>query len=367
MGMIDQELADFWGSRQPRSGLPSFAYTDPGFWEQECRTVLSENWVCVAFAHELPEPGDAQPVTVAGRPVLVLRNAEGEVTAFENVCRHRCLTLVEEKKNVGRLIRCPYHAWAYDLDGRLRASPCFGGKDRHDADGFDPAQHGLIPVRTQVWLDAVFVNLDGKAPPFEDYAAPLIERLGEIDPEMVEPLAVLDFGEIRTNWKFIMENFIEPYHVQFVHSSTTDQPLFDHYTIVDGRCMGSAVDLDDEAAGTDTLAVSSRYLALFPNFLIGQYFPDQLGVYLNVPLGPDRTAQKRAIYTISGQRPAAADVEALKSLWWQVHREDHEMCERLQRGRAASVAASGGVLSPCWEDSVRAFQELVASGLSGRT
>lgn len=367
MGRSDPGFAAFRVEGAVRHGLPGPAYTDPEFWIRECETVLAQNWVCVGFAHELAATGDAQPVTVAGCPILLVRNTRGEIAAFQNVCRHRCLTLVTEHTNVGKLIRCPYHAWAYDLDGRLRASPHFGGTDQHRPKGFDPAEHGLIPVRAHVWHDWIFVNLDGQAPTFDEYAAPLMARLEGMDFAKVEPFAVLEFGEIATNWKFIMENFIEPYNVQFVHSLTTDQPLADHYTIVDGRCMGSAVDLAAENAGSGSLAVSSRYLALFPNFILGRYFPDQLGVYLNVPLGPGATAQKRALYTSEGQTLSPVEIEALKTLWWDVHKEDHAMCERLQAGRAAPVAEAGGVLSPHWEDSVRAFQELIAASVTGQT
>ena len=184
-------------------------------------------------------------------------------------------------------------------------------------------------------------------------------------------MAVLDFGAIAANWKMIMENFIEPYHVQFVHRTTTSQPLRKHYTIVDGVCLGSAIDLDEEKGTDGSLAVSSRYLTLFPNFILGRYFPDQIGVYLNVPAGPGEMRQKRAIYTISEKDLSAEEVENLRTLWWNVHKEDHAICERMQLGRQSPVAAAGGVLSPKWEDSVRAFQELVADAVigaaSGRT
>jgi len=361
---IETMLSRFWDDSRPAHGLPAGTYTDEGFWELECETVLAEGWVCVGFAHELTEPGDATPVTVAGKPVLLLKNRKSEITAFHNVCRHRCLTLVDQPKNVGKLIRCPYHAWAYDLDGALRASPHFGGPDQHQPEGFDPAENGLKPVRVHVWHDWIFVNLDGNASPFDEYAAPLINRLDGIDFDKVQLIGMLDFGEIATNWKFIMENFIEPYHVQFVHSTTTSQPLSDHYTIVDGICLGSAVDLGEEVGTSGSLAVSSRYLTLFPNFILGRYFPDQIGVYLNVPLGPGRTAQKRALYTTEGQELTEAEIDGLKALWWDVHKEDHAICERLQLGRASPVAESGGVLSPHWEDSVRAFQELVVEAVT---
>ena len=358
------ELLDsFFKEKTPAQGLPARVYRDEFFWAKECRTVLAGNWVCAGFAHELGSPGDAAPVTVAGQPLLLVRNASGEIKGFHNVCRHRCLTLVDAPKNVGKLIRCPYHSWAYDLEGNLRATPHFGGTNKHGAPGFDREAHGLVPVRTHVWHDWIFVNLSGDAPSFEEYASPLMNRLEGVDFAKVALVGVLDFGEIHTNWKLIMENFIEPYHVQFVHSSTTDQPLEDHYTIIDGNCLGSAVDLDEEVGTSGSLGVSSRYLALYPNFILGRYFPDQIGVYLNVPLGQGRMLQKRAIYTTDGRALADKDVQGLKDLWWNVHKEDHEMVERMYQARASEVASGGGVLSPVWEDSVRAFQEKIARDL----
>ena len=365
---MEIDLSSFEQAEPVARGLPAAAYTDEAFWQRECETVFTSNWVCVGFAHEMPNAGDVAPVTVGGKPVLLVRRADGEIGAFHNACRHRCLQLVDQPKNTGKLIRCPYHAWAYDLDGALRASPHFGGTDTHQPEGFDAKEHGLLPVRCHVWHDWIFVNLDGSAPDFEGYAAPMAKRLEGVDFDKVEAIGVLDFGEIATNWKFIMENFIEPYHVQFVHVTTTSQPLNDHYTIVDGVCLGSAVDLDEEGGTSENLAVSSRYLTLFPNFILGRYFPDQLGVYLNIPLGPGKMIQKRALYTTEGQNLTPAEVEGLKTLWWDVHKEDHEICERMQLGRASPVADNGGVLSPVWEDSVRAFQELIVEQTqSGRS
>lgn len=360
---LEPFLEPFWQTGSLKHGLPSRAYTEDAFWQDECATVFTENWVCIGFVHELISPGDIVPVTVAGKPLILVRDRDGAINGFHNVCRHRCMTLVDRPCNVGRAITCPYHAWSYGLDGRLRGAPYFNGRDKTQP--LDPALalERLKPVRLAVWHDWIFVNLDGKAPPFLDYAKPLIDRLEGIDFGQLKSVAMLDFGEVATNWKFIMENFIEPYHVQFVHKTTTDQPLVDHYTIIDAPCLGSAVDLDEESGDSGSLAVSSRYLTLFPNFILGRYFPDQLGVYLNVPLGPDRTAQKRVIYATEGQIYSEGQADALKKLWWDVHKEDHAICERMQLGRASPESAVGGYLSPVWEDSVRAFQELVASAV----
>jgi choline monooxygenase len=364
---LEPSLESFWEKGSLRHGLPSHAYTDENFWKDECASVFTENWVCVGFAHELAKTGDIVPITVAGKPLMLVRGRDGQIACFHNTCRHRCMILVDKPVNVGKTITCPYHAWSYGLDGSLRSAPYFNGRNKSQP--VDPvlAKERLAPVRLAVWHDWIFVNLDGKAPPFLDYAKPLIDRLEGIDFTKLNPVAMLNFGEVATNWKFIMENFIEPYHVQFVHKTTTDQPLVDHYTIVDPPCLGSAVDLDRVSDKAGSLAVSSRYLTLFPNFILGRYFPDQLGVYLNVPLGPDRTVQKRVIYATEGQTYSEGQTDALKKLWWDVHKEDHAICERMQQGRASPEATSGGYLSPVWEDSVRGFQELVASAVSGKS
>ena len=357
---INIMLSRFLNSKTIVNGLPSAAYTDEEFWRKECNTVLNENWVFVGFVHEFKKLGDAIPISIAGRPILLVKNVKGEIVAFHNVCRHRCLKLIDKKKNVGKLIRCPYHAWAYDLDGNLLAAPHFGGTNKHKPKNFVSSDHGLKSIRIKVWHDWIFINLNNNALPFEKYAAPLIKQLKNINLQKINPVATLDFGEIFTNWKFLIENFIEPYHVQFVHKTTTNQPLKDHYTIVDGICYGSGVDVKQEDnKNSSSLSVTSRYLSLFPNFIIANYFPNQIGVYLNVPINPGETIQKRIIYTSDGKSMTEEESNTAKKIWWSVHKEDHEICERLQEGRSSPASDHGGLLSPHWEKGVQAFQKLI--------
>lgn len=360
----DEALAAFETPEAVARGLPAAAYTSDAFFALENERIFSTSWVFAGLAHELARPGDVMPVSVAGKPVLLLRDAAREVRAFHNVCRHRCLKLVDEAGNVGPSIQCPYHSWTYTLDGALHLAPYFGGHDpRAVPDGFDPAEHGLLPVRAATWHDWIFVNLSGTAPPLDECVAPLQRRIGGVDLTRMRHVVTVDLGEIAANWKLLMENFIEPYHVPFVHATTTEQPLTDHYTIDEPGCLGCAVDVSGEARRDDTLSADSRYLTLFPNFSFGLYLPDQVGVHLDVPLAPGRTLQRRAVYSLKDEPVSAEQAEQLARLWRDVHVEDQEICERLQQGRASEVAAGGGVLSPVWEDAVRSFQELVVSHL----
>ena len=345
-------------------GLPAKSYTDNDFWKIECDTVLSNGWLFVGFVHEFKKAGDVQPIFIAGKPILIVKNENDEIKAFHNVCSHRCLKLVNEKKNTGKLIRCPYHAWSYDLQGNLKAAPHIGGTNNHKPKGFNFKEHGLKSIRIHIWNDWIFVNLNGKAKKFLDYAKPLFSKFKDLDFNKLKYTATLDFGKINTNWKFLIENFIEPYHVQFVHKTTTNQPLKDHYTIVDGICYGSGVDVKEEdSKNNKALSVSSKYLSLFPNFIIGTYYPNQVGVYLNIPINPNTTIQKRIIYTVDGTKMSKEDVDITKKIWWSVHKEDHEMCERLQEGRSSPASNEGGLLSPHWEDGVKAFQKLIIQSM----
>ena len=349
-----------------RHGLPSVAYTDSDFYELETRQLFARAWAFIGFAHDLAQVGDVMPVHVAGMPLVLVRGANRKIRAFHNVCRHRNLKLVAEPRNCKHTITCPYHRWSYDLEGNLKAAPYFGGEKTELPDDFSLEDHGLQEVSCRLLHDWLFVNLSGDAQGFETYIAPLRKQLAGIDLDDFVVVGSIEFGEIKTNWKLLMENFIEPYHVQFVHKNTTNQPLVDHYVVSDGHCLGSAVDLtseQQEQAQGGTLSVSSRYLTLFPNFVLGVYYPDQIGVHLNQPVSAGITCQRRVIYQHKDSDQSTEVVEKISRLWESVHKEDHAMCERLQEGRHSDAARQGGFLSPYWESSVRSFQELVADAI----
>ncbi|WP_233889465.1 aromatic ring-hydroxylating oxygenase subunit alpha [Paraburkholderia flagellata] len=351
------------------SGLPTELYTSEAVFDREQERVFARNWTLIGFAHELATPGTCIPVTAGGQPLLIVSNEAGEIGVFHNVCRHRGLKLVDKPCNVKQSITCPYHAWSYGLDGALEAAPHFGGFRIQEVPGFSRADNGLVPVRHVVWHDWIFVNISGDAPSFEEYSRPFAEQMKLLDTSKLRPIGKIDLGEVKCNWKFLMENFIEPYHVPIVHDETAaGQPLKDHYTISNGVCLGSGVDLEDQkntTAQSSHLDMSARYLTMFPNFVLGIYLPDQAGVHLNIPVGPDRTRQFRVLYSVGEQHYTDESKKALCALWYDVHKEDHAIAELLQEGRTSSVMRDGGVMSPHWEDSAHGFQQLVVDALRG--
>lgn len=349
-----------------KHGLPSAAYTDNYFFELEAKHLFANAWTFVGFAHELLNVGDIIPLQVAGQPLFLVRSAKNKIRAFHNVCRHRNLKLVDKSHNCKRHISCPYHRWSYSLNGDLRAAPFFGGNKTEFPRDFKLEDNGLLEVPCKLYHDWLFVNLNGDTESFDSFIEPLKKQLADFELDDFVVAASIEFDEIKTNWKLLMENFIEPYHVQFVHKNTTSQPLVDHYIVEDGHCLGSAVDLTSEQqhkAKEGTLSVSSRYLTLFPNFVLGVYYPNQLGVHLNQPVSAGSTRQRRVIYQHKQADQSTAQIEKIRKLWISVHKEDHEICERLQEGRYSTASGEGGFLSPHWESSVRKFQELVADSM----
>ena len=348
-------------------GLPADAYTSEQRLALENQRVFARHWTFVGFAHDAAEPGDAYPTWVAGQPILVVRGEDGRLRAFHNVCRHRGHILLRDARRGASSLVCPYHAWTYAMDGTLLRAPHFGGYGRLP-EHFAPERFGLKALRCQAWHDWVFVNLSGDMPDLETCVEAMLPHLDGVDLSRARVVSKLDLGVVRANWKLLIENFVEPYHVPVVHRrSASGQPLRDHFMIVgDGHCFGCGIDVSDEACDEpgERLDMSTRYLTLFPNFVFAWYQPDQLGVHLNLPLAPDRTHQWRVIYHLGEEAPDPAGTERLCSLWRRVHGEDHAIVEALQAGRASSVMDDGGLLSPYWETSVRRFHELLIHALA---
>ncbi len=355
-------------------GLPRVAYTSREFLELEYERVFKPSWTFVGFGHDIPHPGDVFPASAAGLPILLIRNREGEVNAFHNVCRHRGVQLVAEPNSMKRVIVCRYHGWTYDLDGNLVNTPHFGGFREPSVPGFDPCNYGLKAVRCAEWRHWLFVNLDGQAPPLDEHIEPIERHLKDYDLDSLRHVDRIFSNTINANWKFIIENYMEPYHVPYVHAGTTaGQPLEDHVCITDGKCVGSYVKVDEPkkpsgkgqrtvTEGPETLDTSAYYLDLFPNFGLST-FRDAAITVLMVPEAPDRTRWQLDLYFYGHVADDPEVVQRWGRLMSDVFAEDWEMMEAMQVGRTSPVMDDGGLLSPIWETCVQHFHKLVVDAL----
>ena len=362
-------------------GLPNETYVSDEFaaWEQEA--VLARSWACIGTGRRVPEVGDAHPLEFAGLPLFMLRDRDGAVRVFHNVCSHRGMMLMEKPARTRGTIRCPYHSWTYGLDGALRATPMIGGPGQGTCASLDPTKHGLKPVRTATWFDAVFVNLSGDAPPFENFIAPVAERWKDFDSgalrfEDRDSSFALD---VACNWKLAVENFCEAYHLPWIHPTLNSYSrLEDHYQIAeeaDGYAgQGSTayrpqlVDNEDAFPTMPGLPArwhgTAEYVALFPNALFGVH-ADHFFAGTLMPSGPGRTVEHIDIYYFADEAldDSCAELRQANTRQWRgIFEEDRFVVEGMQRGRA-SPAYRGGVLSPALEGTTHCFYRWVAKRL----
>ncbi|KQQ53775.1 aromatic ring-hydroxylating dioxygenase subunit alpha [Pseudomonas syringae] len=361
-----QELTNVLNPIEHAHGLTNEFYTEQKFFELERDELMGKGWTCIGFASDLAQKSYVKPVDFMGLPLLMMRNREGELKVFHNVCSHRGVKLVQEAGPIQGVIRCPYHSWTYDLNGALRGTPHVGGIDVHKDDRFNCEKHGLKPLRTAIYMDMVLVNLSGDAAPLEEKLAPLTQRwtqfLGADGISLMRK--EVDGGsmalEVECNWKLAVENFCEAYHLPWVHPSlNTYSRLEDHYNILFDRQFagqGSYAYNLSAVAGT-TLPVfpawptdrvkTAEYVAFFPNTLIGIQ-ADHVFAMMLQPVSPSRTIEHLRVYYIGDEAlndQYKASRDAIMESWKVVFGEDIASVEGMQKGRS-SPGYKGGVFSP---------------------
>ena len=367
---------DFSQVRRPLGearGLPSAAYTDLAYHRQEMARVLHGGWACLASASEVPGPGDVKPIELGGAPLILLRDRAGVPRVFHNVCRHRGARLVREAACGRPGLVCPYHAWSYALDGRLVRTPDVGGPGRHDDEGLDKASSGLLPVRSALWADFVFVDLSGSAPPLEEYLAPLARRWARYDFSRLTRVDGMTLS-VRANWKLATENYLESYHLPVVHPALNSYSrLDDHYYFEAGPAVGAGVtNYAPRDAGAplprfpgldEAAARIGEYPVVFPNLWLGVQGDHLFGVVV-YPEGPDASREVLHLYLAGEPSPALQPTVAeTLARWRQVFEEDIGPVESMQAGRA-SPAFDGGVLTRFHDLASHRFMQTIAERMA---
>jgi len=195
-----------------RIPLPPDFYTSEDILAMEMDKIFRKEWLCAGHIAELKTPGDYLTIDLAGHPVVVVRDRSGELRAFSNVCRHRSARLATGSGNTSLLV-CPYHAWSYELNGKLRGAPFMRPEQVKDV--------CLNKLRLEVWQGLIFVNLNQHAESLAPRLASLQEEIGSLNFAAMAVIHTFD-DTVDCNWKVLVENFCESYHVFRVHKTTLE-------------------------------------------------------------------------------------------------------------------------------------------------
>lgn len=380
----EEVLARLDGPTDEVRGLPNEAFTSEEFLELERKRLFPRTWMFAGRASEIPEPGDARPVDVAGHPVVLVRGKDNQIRAFQNVCLHRGARLVTEPVHGAAALTCPYHAWSYKLDGTLRSRPHYHGPQKHEQEiGGDNDRECLIGVRSTTWHDWVLVNIDGKAMPFDEYIAPVAAHFDAWGLAQFRYAHYDDF-EFQCNWKLAVENFCDTYHVFKVHPEldrayTQEDRSMAHpggvHLLITNATVGPSrgLTLDPDGPGLpsiaglpDGLMATQVTCNLFPNVTI-VIAAGNLQFILFEPVAVDRCAMRMWYYFV-GDAARVPEHETARNLvydeWTSLNAEDEDVCRRMQEGRAC-IAYDGGHFAPFWDGGTVHFHKQVAQAIRG--
>ncbi|MGI9273538.1 MAG: aromatic ring-hydroxylating oxygenase subunit alpha [Endozoicomonas sp.] len=327
------------------SALPYWAYTSQEVYEQECQKIFHRDWVFACNEFQIAKPGDRYAFILAGEPVVIIRGKDGELRAMSNACRHRGTLLADEGFSTGgNNLICPYHAWNYTQEGKLRGLP-FPGDVKVDKE-----KHCLPRFALTVWHGLVFVNISGTAEPLEERYAALETYIKYNQPGAFNSGYDSSPTYWETNWKLAMENAMESYHLFKVHKPTleTVTPTKGAFYL-EGNALWSIT-------GGEVLDIMPKYMRLLSgkpkqvnnNYILFSLPPSFVGVlgsdgtfgYIAIlPEGPGRTFTREGAVGVDMKKPKGMAKKFVDDFF----AEDKFICERAFKGMTA-MAAPGGQL-----------------------
>jgi choline monooxygenase len=323
LSSVDHLLRDF----DPEQAIecswtpPSSWYLDPAFLMAEKERIFYDRWIYLGPASELQQPGDFVCHQLIDQPLVVTMADDGQLRAFYNVCRHHAACVAEGRGNAEQLT-CPYHGWAYRLDGSLRRAPRLG-----QLSNFDVKEFGLQPVRLEVWGGLLFVHLGQPTQGVAEFYSGLEKFLSADDVASLRYVGRKEYV-LECNWKVFSDNYLDGgYHVEYLHPDLASQLDLDNYeTLLEEhfsiqRCRSEG---DSERLGGGAV-----YAYLFPNLMLNRY-GEILDINLVLPLGPDRCRVIFDFFFAAGCQQDFIDSSLASS--HQVQLEDVGICESVQRG-----------------------------------
>ncbi|MBL4618613.1 MAG: aromatic ring-hydroxylating dioxygenase subunit alpha [Marinicaulis sp.] len=340
------------------TGLPPWVYVDEDFFTLERDKLFQPSWQIVCHDSDIAGPGSYATLNFMGALVLVIRGDDGTPRAFKNLCRHRAARLLDEPfgKCKSRIV-CPYHAWTYDLKGRLVGVP-----HRDSYDDFKNGEYGLIPLDLRSCGGFLFVciNSDTSSQSFDEFIAPLIGEFETYKTSEMRALGRISLREREINWKIAVENYVDAMHLPVAHHGLNSL-VSDTYTlsVEEGAyhinsTVGPAPNLTLSAMSylkflpdTPHLPPERRrawvYKMLWPNLAFDMY-PDQIDFMQFIPIAPGRTMLREISYALPDER---REMRAARYLNWRINREvnveDKDVIERVQAGLYAGDFQPGPI------------------------
>ena len=343
----------------PRA-LPAWVYSHPELARLERERVLMPSWQIVCHVNSIPKAGDYATFDLGPESVLVLRDRDGSIRAFHNVCRHRGARLLDGAGTCPATITCPYHGWTYRHDGALIGMPV-----KESFPGLNRADHGLKSVRTDIAFGFVFVCLApdsefGLPRPVSQMWGKLGEELAAYRCEEMVPLSPISSDVWNVDWKIAMDNYLESYHVPIGHPGLFRMftPDYEDQATVPGVARGSSwlrakrsprwsEGLYQSLIGRAVAHLPEdqrrvwRFYSALPNLGIDVY-PDQMDFFQVLPAGPGKCIIRGAVFGLPNTTREMRAVRFLSNrINASVNNEDRWLCERVQRGLASSSYRPG--------------------------
>jgi glycine betaine catabolism A len=335
-------------------------YWDPSVLHTELERFFYRRWLSVGREEQIPSRGDFFTARVGQESILIVRDGNGQrINGFYNLCRHRGTQVAPEPGGQGaHSFVCPYHSWAYSLDGRLTGAPHTSGLE-----GFDRTEYGLWPVRVETWGGFIWVNLEPEGPSLEEALGPFLHRFDRF------PFAELRLGgkrtyEVEANWKIVVENFSECYHCAPVHPALNrltpylsgSNDAYFHETTGRSFFSGGYMEFAKDYTSMTRTGYTRRpllpgatsedrkrvaYYTVFPNMFFSVH-PDFLMTHRVWPTAPSHVRIDNEFYFA----PAAIDASDFDpsdavDLWDEINQQDWKVCSLAQQG-VRSRAWRGG-------------------------
>ena len=349
--------------------LPGAYYYDPAVYAREMCDIFADSWQYVCHRSALQKPGDYAVRDLGDQSVVVLRDHNGTIQAYHNVCRHRAHRLLEGSGKTGALIVCPYHNWTYSLTGDLKFA-----RHSDQVAGFDRTEFSLSPVRVESFCGFWFINLNDQADSLVDGLDELEREIRELSPDM-DNLKRASYREIRlaANWKNSVENYSECYHCPNQHPGlaqgsldmesyriTTHEKYHSHASGGVGGNTAYARSFDNDPGRE-----FGSWL-LWPNFVIEVYPGGYLNVFHHLPVGLEETLQICEWY-FPNETPTEEQQQVIEFVD-QVRNEDIPLCETVQKGLHSAGYTQGRFVANrdrSWfsEHGVHDFQKKVLQAL----